>query len=271
MAENIHVHYSHCSRRPHHITFIERLNLSFFIPFILISASILIMFSLDKVNVATDISFNSLLVALLLSFGRLLVAYGFSLVIGVGLALLALTSPLAERFFLPIYDVIESVPVLVFFPVIIIFFVRYDLLDVAAIFIIFLSMVWNIVFNVVGGIRVIPTNITEVGEVFNIRGKDNLFKIILPSLIPSIVTGSLLAFAQGWNILIVAEVLHSYVPQSTHIGDLFGIGSLLVSSSTSGDQGLFLASVAVIIVSITALNLFVWQRLLRYSGKFRFD
>ena len=42
-------------------------------------------------------------------------------------------------------------------------------------------------------------------------------------MVPYIVTGSLLAWAGGWNIIIVAEVLHTYIPGGAR--DLFGIGS----------------------------------------------
>ncbi len=271
MKAHPHIHFSPRLRRPHRISFIEKINLSFFLPFLIIVGAVFVTINISNDSVVTGVSYSTLFGALFSSFVRLVVSYIFALIFGVGLALCALRSRLAERILLPIYDVIESVPVLVFFPIIIIFFVRYDFLNLAAIFIIFLNMLWNIVFSVISGAKLIPINIMEVGHVFKIRGFRNFFSILLPALTPAIITGSLLAFGEGWNMLIVAEVLHTYVPTTTHVNDLFGIGSLLVNASASNNQGLFLAAVVAIIASITLLNVFVWQKLLLFAEKFKFD
>lgn len=266
-----HIHYSHRSRRPHHISLLQRINLTFFIPLALIVISSLITFGFRNVRISENVSLSLLMSALGVSFVRLLVSYALSLVAGIVLAMLALKNRAFERILLPIYDVLESVPVLVFFPVIIIFFIRYDFFNGAAVFIIFLNMLWNIVFNVVGGLRLMPEDLHAVSKIFGLSKAQHFFKIILPSIFPSLVTGSLLGWAEGWNMLIVAEVLHTYVPHSENVKDLFGIGSLLVNSSAAGNNALFIASVAIIVASIAFLNLFVWQGLLHYSSKFRFD
>lgn len=85
------------------------------------------------------------------------------------------------------------------------------------------------------------------------------------------VTGSILALAQGWNIIIVAEVIHTYIPNATHTQDLFGIGSIMVNASATGDTRLFIASLAVMIVAIGLQNFLVWQKLIHYSEKFKFE
>ena len=133
---------------------------------------------------------------------------------------------------IPVYDVLESVPVLVFFPVIILFFIHYNLLNTAAVFILILTMVWSIAFAAIGGLHVIPEDILFVPKIFGLSKMQSLRKVILPALFPSLVTGSLLAWAAGWNILIVAEVLHTYVPVGQNVGDIFGIGSVLVQASS---------------------------------------
>src|SRR5581483_10111773 len=118
--------------------------------------------------------------ALLETLFRLLIAYFFALALSIPLTLLVNRSSLMERIFLPVYDIAQSIPVLAFFPVVIVFFVRFGLLDGAAIFIIFLSMLWNIVFSLVGGMKVIPGDIKSAAHVFGIRGKDYLRRILIP-------------------------------------------------------------------------------------------
>jgi NitT/TauT family transport system permease protein len=267
-------HYSHRGRRMHQVSILEKLTLWLFIPLLLIA---LVVALLEFAGFDVLGSFfqgapiGYLLTAFVFSFARLFIAYSFSLVIGVMLALLVLKSHVWERVLIPIYDVLESVPVLVFFPVIILFFIHYSLLNAAAIFIIILTMIWSIVFAAIGGLRLIPGDIMSVPKIFGLSKLQSFKKVILPALFPSIVTGSLLAWASGWNILIVAEVLHTYVPAGQNVGDIFGIGSVLVSASASGDQSMFLWSIVVIVAAIMVINIFVWQKLLKYAERFKFD
>lgn len=212
-----------------------------------------------------------LVLALGASLARLIISYIISLVLAVPLALLAERGRFFESILLPIYDVLESIPVLAFFPVIILFFVHYNWLEAAAIIIIVLNMLWNIVFNLVGGLKLIPKDITAAASVFGYTGFSKLRTILLPALFPSIITGSILAVAEGWNMLIVAEVLHAYAPQSAHVADLFGIGSLLVYAASAGSTPNFLAAAGVIIAAVSFINLGLWQPLLVRSEHYKFE
>ena len=107
--------------------------------------------------------------------------------------------------------------------------------------------------------------------VFNVRGWRKFWYITLPAIFPFVVTGSLLAWAQGWTIVIVAEVLHTYIPNGTPSQDLLGLGSLLVDANAQGKNTVFLAALAAMILLVTVLNLAVWQPLLHLSQRFRFD
>lgn len=209
--------------------------------------------------------------ALVATFIRLFIAYLFALVLSVPLALLVEWNGLAERILLPMFDIAQSVPVLAFFPVIILFFIHVGFLEGAAIFIIFISMLWNIVFSLVGGLKVIPSDIKAAAKVFDLRGFSYLKRIIIPGIIPYLVTGSLLAWAQGWNIIIVAEVLHTYIPGGTSSQDLFGIGNVLVKAAASGENGTFMIAILVMIATIAIINFFVWQKLLRYAERYKFE
>jgi NitT/TauT family transport system permease protein len=217
------------------------------------------------------VSIVSTVGALLASLLRLLTAYVLSLVLALPLAMLINRSPLTERILLPVFDILQSVPVLAFFPVILVFFVRYQLLNGAAIFILFMTMLWSIVFSLVGGLRLLPADIKSAAKIFNIRRLQYVRQIILPAVFPFLVTGSLLAWASGWNILIVAEVLHTYLPHGSNASDLFGIGSQLVHASAAGQSGQFVVAIVVMVVAIILMNFFVWQRLLHFAERFRFE
>jgi NitT/TauT family transport system permease protein len=217
------------------------------------------------------ISLGDIALASLNTLFRMTFAFVLSLIVAVPLALFMASTPRLQRIFLPIADILQSVPVLAFFPVVAAYFVANNAYEFAAVFVIFLSMVWNIVFPVIGGLQTIPDDVKSAALVFNVRGWRKLWYITLPALFPFIVTGSLLAWAQGWTIVIVAEVLHTYIPNGTVSQDLLGLGSLLVDSNAQGKNSLFLAALTAIILLVTALNFAVWQPLLHLSQRFRFD
>ena len=120
-----------------------------------------------------DISFLDLGLATSLTLYRLLLAYFVALAVAIPLSILATSSSLAEKIFLPTFDILESIPILAFFPIIIVFFIKFNFLNGAAIFILFLSMLWNIVFTLIGGLKIIPRDIVYAAEVFKIKGKEN--------------------------------------------------------------------------------------------------
>jgi NitT/TauT family transport system permease protein len=209
--------------------------------------------------------------ALGVSLLRLFGAYVLALLIGIPLGLLAETNRHVEAAILPVFDVLESMPVLAFFPVIILFFIHSGWIEGAALFIIFFSMVWNIAFSTVGGLKVIPEDVKSVGKVFGFTPLGRLMKITLPALFPPLVTGSILSLADGWNVLIVAEALHAYAPAGANTGDLYGIGSILVSAGASGNTTLLLSAMGTLVVVIAVMNLFLWQPLLARAEQFKFE
>ena len=228
-------------------------------------------FSIFPFASETQIPIGNLGLALLATFLRLLVAYALAVVVAILLALAVHKNTLTERLLLPIFDIMQSVPILAFFPLIVAFSLRVGLSEGAAILVIFLSMLWELVFTLVGGLKTIPNDIKWASEVFHVRGFAFLRKILIPAVVPYLITGSLLAWAEGWNIIIVVEVLHTYIPGGTTTQDLFGIGSILVQAVSTGANATFIAAALMLVGAIAGLNFFVWQKLLRYAERFKFE
>ena len=218
-----------------------------------------------------QLSLWDLLLASFATLERLTIAYLVALVCAVPLALLVVSTPKLEKILLPFFDVLQSIPVLAFFPVVVLLFIKLGMLEGAAVLVLFLAMLWNLVFSMIGGLKTMPQDLQAAATVFHATGFKKLRFITLPAIFPSIITGSLLAWAQGWNIIIVAEVLHSYIPGGTSAQDLFGLGSLLVSASFLGKNSVFLAALTVMVVLIALYNFFIWQKLLHMAERYRFD
>lgn len=260
-----HMHISYAESWP------QRVYSHAVIPLIAVLLTTLLIRSFSVAAPGPAVALTYILEALASTFARLWTAYCLALLCAIPMALMVTRNQLAERIFLPFFDIMQSLPVLAFFPVIIVFFVHYGLYNLAAIFVLFVTMLWSIVFSLVGGLHAIPKDITYVGKLFGLKGLSYVEKVLLPASVPYLITGSLLAWASGWNIVIVAEVLHTYLPGTTSTSDLFGIGSVLVNASASGQQQTFLFAIVVMVVAIAIINFFVWQKLLRYAEKFKFE
>ena len=219
----------------------------------------------------TPVSLDAIILAAFATCMRLAIAYTLSMLVAIPLAIFVTLNPTIEAFFLPIFDVLQSVPILVLFPVLIVLFVSSGWLNAAAIAVLFLTMLWTIVFTLVGGIHMIPRDIIYAARIFGLSGFAYVRRLLLPAIVPQMVTGTILAFAQGWNIIIVAEVLHTYIPNGTSTQDVFGIGAILVEASANAQNEVFLLAVIVMIVIIAFLNFFIWQNLLIYAHRFRFE
>ncbi|HWY78917.1 MAG TPA: ABC transporter permease subunit [Candidatus Sulfotelmatobacter sp.] len=262
-----HFHFFYETTVKRHLTTIIAANIAF----IIITSLILHFINPNNSFNINQVSTQVIVTATINTFVRLVVSYIFSVIVSIPLALLIVSTPRVQRVLLPISDVLQSIPVLAFFPVVIVFFTSSHMFEFAAIFIIFMAMVWNIVFTVIGGLQTIPEDVESAAVVFNVTGIKKFWYITLPAIFPFIVTGSLLAWAQGWTTVIVAEVLHTYIPNGNISQDLLGLGSLLVDSSAQGKNAVFLTTLSVMILFITLINFFVWQRLLHLAQRFKFD
>lgn len=218
-----------------------------------------------------QLSLLDILSATLHTLVRLTAAYLICLVLSVPLALFITSTPKVERILLPLFDIIQSIPILAFFPLIVLVFIKLDFFEGAAIFVLVMSMLWTLVFSMIGGLKTIPEDIKSASLIFHAKGFKKLRYITLPSIFPYIITGSLLSWAGGWNILIVAEVLHTYIPNGKSSQDLFGLGSLLVNSIYQGKNSIFLASIICMIILIGLMNFFIWQKMLHFVERYKFD
>ena len=78
-------------------------------------------------------------------------------------------------------------------------------------------------------------------------------------------------FSKGDDIVIVAEALHAYAPASANAGDLFGIGSILVTAGAQGDNTTLIYALLFLVAVIALINVFLWQPLLARAERYKFE
>ncbi len=203
------------------------------------------------------------------SFVRMLVAYAMSLGFSLVYGYFAATNRGAERVMIPILDILQSVPILGFFPVAIAVFISIPLIGInlASIFLIFTSMAWNMVFGVYESLKSIPGELREATDSFGVHGWQRIRQVLVPATVNRLVYNSVLSWTGGWFFLVAAEfIASSRSPQA-----LPGIGSYLLFAAGAHNANALVAGLIVLIALITVLDLAVWRPLGRWAEKYRYD
>ncbi len=203
---------------------------------------------------------------------RMTASYAASLLLAWAAGYAAATRPGAARVILPLLDVGQSVPVLGFFPAAIYLFVTLlgggrPSLELASIFLIFTSQVWNLAFAVYEGLSTIPSETRTAADSLGVRGVLRLRTLLLPACIPALVYNSMLSWANGWYFLIACEIIVTGKAEY----DLPGLGSMLSRSLARGDLALATGALVTLVALVVTIELVVWRPLRAWSRRYRYD
>jgi NitT/TauT family transport system permease protein len=212
----------------------------------------------------------------LFTMGRLTAAYAISLVVAIGIGVLTAEHKNFAKLFYPLFDIGQGVPILALFPVLFLGLSQLMgnariALELTCIIMLVLDMIWYMFLNIVSAVKNIPTEINEVGKMFGFKGLKRITHIIVPSILPAIVTGSILSWGTGWNTIIFAEYLPSTSPTIPPIS-VPGLGSLLDKAGYEYGNTVVLIFILIIIAAIVLLmEGLVWRRLLRKFEKYHVE
>lgn len=210
--------------------------------------------------------------AILLSLMRMMGSYVASLFFAFIVGTLAATTRTGEKWILPILDILQSVPVVAFFPPAITFFIGIAQghrvgVELAACFLIFTSQAWNIAFSVYESVRAIPVENHEAVSSFGLTQSRRFFKLYLPASVPRVVYNSILSWSNGWFFLVACEII-AVGPVKYNLP---GIGSFLARAAEDEQIELVLWGLFALSTVILLMDLFVWRPALVWAQRFRQD
>ncbi len=208
-----------------------------------------------------SIDFNQLITIVEASFYSLLrvacalfIALLWTLPVGVYIGL----NPKAAQFLQGIVQIAASVPATAVFPVILLFLIRLGGgLDIGAVFLMLLGSQWYLLFNIIAGASAIPKDLIYICNAYGIKGLKRWRVLILPAILPYLVTGLITASGGAWNATIVSE----YVSFGGEMISTSGLGALISKSSESGDFGMLIVSTSMMCVMVVGINRLLWKRL----------
>ncbi|WP_440059615.1 ABC transporter permease subunit [Thermogladius sp. 4427co] len=197
--------------------------------------------------------------ATLLSLYRMFTAYIISLFIALFTGIAMARNKYVEAILLPVLDILQSIPILGFFPLFLVIFI--GLLgpsiggEVSAILLIVTSLVWNMIFGVYASIKSLDPSFLTMSKIYKLPLPLRLSLIYIPAARPSILSNSIISWAGGWFFLTSAEV----ISMGSQTYKLIGLGSFILDASDRGDLASLTAGVIVLILVIIVSYLLVWN------------
>jgi NitT/TauT family transport system permease protein len=172
--------------------------------------------------------------------------------------------PLVAEKVQPVAQFLAAFPANLFFPIVVYLIVRFHLSPVIWLSpLMILGTQWYILFNVIAGASVFPTDLREAAKTFRIRRWRWWRDVMLPGIFPYFVTGAITASGGAWNASIVSEAV-SWGP--TKLNGM-GLGAYIAQMTAAGDYPRIALGIAVMSVLVVAMNRLFWRPLYVYAER----
>jgi NitT/TauT family transport system permease protein len=203
---------------------------------------------------------------------RMLIGLGVSLVFTLTYATWAAKSKRAGTLLVPLLDILQSVPILGFISVTVVFFLslapgRILGAEFAAVFAIFTSQAWNMAFSFYQSLRTVPEEMTEAGKMFSMNAWARFWRIEVPFGMPQLIWNMMMSMSGGWFFVTLSEAVS--VGNTTFA--LPGIGSYIASAIAARDLGAIGWAIAAMLVVILIFDQLLFRPLVAWADKFRID
>ncbi len=204
-----------------------------------------------------------------LSVGRMAAAYALSLLFTLVYGRIAAYNRRAEQVMMPLLDVLQSVPILSFLPVVLLglsaILPEKAAAELAAIVLIFTSQVWNLTFAWYQSLTTIPKELREASSIFRLNTWMQFKTLELPFAAISLVWNSMMSWAGGWFFLMAAEIFT--VGQRDF--RLPGLGAFLHEAAEQSNFTAIAWGIGTLVLVIVLLDQLVWRPLLAWSDRFK--
>ncbi|MBW9156869.1 ABC transporter permease subunit [Clostridium tagluense] len=238
--------------------------------FLIISPSIGKQVTPSGIEISTNIA--NLPMYAFLSVRRMMIAYILSLIFTFVYGYIAANNKKAEKFMIPILDILQSIPVLSFLPAVVLglmaIFPNGNLgIEISCIILIFTGQVWNMTFSFYNSTKIIPKDLREASEIFQLNKWSQFKKLELPFSAIGLVWNSMMSWSGGWFFLMACEMFRLKGKDFR----LPGLGSYLQTASNAGDKKALFWGILTLILVIVLLDQLIWRPVIAWSDKFKVE
>jgi NitT/TauT family transport system permease protein len=201
-------------------------------------------------------------------FAALVLSLGFTLTY----ATWAAKSERAGRLLVPILDILQSVPILGFISVTVVFFMslapgRVLGAEFAAIFAIFTSQAWNMAFSFYQSLRTIPIELAEAAESFRLSPWMRFWQLEVPFGMPALIWNMMMSMSGGWFFVVASESIsvgHTTVA-------LPGVGSYIALAIEQKNLAAIGWAIATMLIVILLYDQLLFRPLVAWVDRFRVE
>ncbi|WP_395402394.1 nitrate ABC transporter permease [Pseudoduganella sp. UC29_106] len=176
----------------------------------------------------------------LASLRRVALGFGLAAAVGIPLGFIIGRFKFAYGMFSPIISLLKPVSPLAWLPIGLLVF---KAADPAAIWAIFICSIWPMIVNTAVGVQRVPQDYLNVARVLNLSEWKVLTKILMPAVLPYMLTGVRLAIGTAWLVIVAAEMLTGGVGIGFWVWDEWNnlnVPHILIAIAVIGIVGLLL-------------------------------
>ena len=203
---------------------------------------------------------------------RMFAALGLSLLFTFTYATWAAKSARAGKLLVPILDILQSVPILGFISITVVFFMslapgRVLGAELAAVFAIFTSQAWNMAFSFYQSLRTVPTELREASDSFLLSPWMRFWQLEVPFALPGLIWNTMMSMSGGWFFVVASEALSV---GTTHVA-LPGVGSYIALAIERGDLNAIAWAIVTMLVVILLYDQLIFRPLVAWVDGLRFE
>ncbi|WP_425439537.1 nitrate ABC transporter permease [Pollutimonas bauzanensis] len=141
---------------------------------------------------------------ILASLGRVALGFALAAAIGIPTGFLIGRVPALNAICSPVISLLRPVSPLAWLPLGLLLF---KAANPAAIWAIFICSIWPMIINTAEGVRRVPQDYLNVARVLDLSEWKVFTRILLPSVLPYVMTGVRLSIGTAWLVIVAAEML----------------------------------------------------------------
>ena len=181
----------------------------------------------------------------LFSLERVALGFGLAALVGIPAGFLIGRFALLNRMFAPLISLLRPVSPLAWLPIGLLVF---KAASPAAIWTIFICSIWPMIVNTAVGVKSVPEDYLNVARVLRLSEWKVMTRILLPAVLPYMLTGVRLSVSTAWLVIVAAEMLTGGVGIGFWVWDEWNnlnVTHILIAIFVIGGVGLLLEQALV--------------------------
>lgn len=219
--------------------------------------------------------FNVILIVIdiIYSWTRMLIALALSIVFSLAIGIIAARKKRAESIIIPLLDVFQSIPILAFFPIVVIGVIQLipsELgINIAVVILIFTSMSWNIAFGVYEAVKSIPQDYIDLSKISQTGAWYRIRSLYIPASLSRIAYNTQTSWAVGLFYLTSSEII-SLGSYKGHVTYGIGVAIYNYAFASPPDWTGYAYSIIALIITVVVWQFVFLREFALWSERYKF-